>query len=661
MSATLPSYWERLSTTPLHELLRSGATGSLDWRTAIRAAELPEPIADTIHAVVRGTRLWRSERRAVAEELIAHFEDGLERRATADELVTSFGDPATAARLIRRAKRRGRPVIWQAWWWGSRVALVAAVAYVGLGAYLLTAAPTIDTDYLARLNSPLEATPEAERAWPVYERLLLELDDRLGPPSEDERRRDPHPAPLTRLWARYELDSYEKLAPDRRAKADAWLQANADWLNELRSAAARPVFGIGMLLPHDTSPTMSRALGWPLYENDQRAGPDEVDYWDGWVFRGMLPHQELRTLARLIEFDFQYAHSIGDSRRAADDLVAQWGLARHAEESPLVLGALIGAAIRSMAIETLEESLTGEAAEAWTDADLLRLAHTLAEPPRPLLHHLNGELLAMRDTIQRMYVAGGGVSLRGLRGFAREIDDDYSLFDMPDNAVALSTAKLLFAPVVWTWIASESETTAQVERLHRLAVQEAATPLWEQPISAEDAYFDLVHREPQHAVLGLFGHGYRHTIEHARRTTAKVDGALLGVALELFRRDNGEWPATLAELAPRWIPAVPVDPITGGSLGYTLVDGAPVVYSLGRDGDDDGGRLPAIMDDAANADRGHVTVQRYRIGPPLEADEWEKPQPHARDRRDWYDGDWVLWSLAPRRYMEAVRGEGVGE
>ena len=69
-------------------------------------AALPAPIADLIQHITRRTRLWPREKLDVTRELIAHFRDGVDAGHAPDELVRDFGEPADAARLIRRAKKR---------------------------------------------------------------------------------------------------------------------------------------------------------------------------------------------------------------------------------------------------------------------------------------------------------------------------------------------------------------------------------------------------------------------------------------------------------------------------------------------------------------------------------------------------------------------------
>src|SRR5688572_8554544 len=93
------SLWHRMRYTPLSDALRGRLSGRLDWRRRVAASALPQPLKDLILDVARRTRLWRIERAAVADELIAHFEDGISAGGTPEGLTDRFGDPRDAAKL----------------------------------------------------------------------------------------------------------------------------------------------------------------------------------------------------------------------------------------------------------------------------------------------------------------------------------------------------------------------------------------------------------------------------------------------------------------------------------------------------------------------------------------------------------------------------------
>ena len=177
-----PSWVVRLATTPLSDVLRGRLPGKYGARDEIAASGLPAPIAGMIFAVVNRTRLWRSEKIDTARELINHFSDGLASGRTAEQLADDFGSVTQAARLIRQAKLRQRPLYWQAWWYLSRTfllgLLLAIVGYGILAARFFMASPSISHNYWEEANA-VRRVPDEERAWPLYRKagLLISKDD----------------------------------------------------------------------------------------------------------------------------------------------------------------------------------------------------------------------------------------------------------------------------------------------------------------------------------------------------------------------------------------------------------------------------------------------------------------------------------------------------
>jgi len=64
----------------------------------------------------------------------------------------------------------------------------------------------------------------------------------------------------------------------------------------------------------------------------------------------------------------------------------------------------------------------------------------------------------------------------------------------------------------------------------------------------------------------------------------------LAFALAAYQRDQGHYPAKLAELCPKYLKDVPGDLFSGKPLIYRLVDQGYLLYSVGANGVDDGGR-----------------------------------------------------------------------
>ncbi len=109
------------------------------------------------------------------------------------------------------------------------------------------------------------------------------------------------------------------------------------------------------------------------------------------------------------------------------------------------------------------------------------------------------------------------------------------------------------------------------------------------------------------------------------------DALLAVLALERYWRQHAEWPAALEELVPSLLAEVPRDRFDGERLRYRIVDGAPILYSVGVDRDDDAGR--PFQGNPTNT---NIFLQWW------EAHLWAWSS-------KYYDGDWILWKRNPVR------------
>ena len=151
---------------------------------------IPLCASDFINLIIKNMRYRRKVRADVMAELAAHFEDELkdctndeEKEQKARQLITEFGDVKLLAVLMRRAKKRCRP-LW-------RIVVVRTFQTVGVLVVLfcfytiwfLTGKPTINIDYLAlfnQMNKP--QVQDEDNAWPHYEKaiaLFVEPDAEL--------------------------------------------------------------------------------------------------------------------------------------------------------------------------------------------------------------------------------------------------------------------------------------------------------------------------------------------------------------------------------------------------------------------------------------------------------------------------------------------------
>jgi hypothetical protein len=74
------------------------------------------------------------------------------------------------------------------------------------------------------------------------------------------------------------------------------------------------------------------------------------------------------------------------------------------------------------------------------------------------------------------------------------------------------------------------------------------------------------------------------------RTIAHLRTARVGLAIQRYRLAAGALPDTLADLVPAYFDDIPKDPFDGNELRYSKRDAGYVIYSVGEDLSDDGGK-----------------------------------------------------------------------
>ena len=100
----------------------------------------------------------------------------------------------------------------------------------------------------------------------------------------------------------------------------------------------------------------------------------------------------------------------------------------------------------------------------------------------------------------------------------------------------------------------------------------------------------------------MFAPAFARITELDLRTVAHLRAAQAAVAVERYRLATGVLPAALADLVPGYLDAVPTDPFDGKELRYRKLEVGFVVYSIGEDEIDNGGKEPADKRDRKDCD-----------------------------------------------------------
>lgn len=621
------SLFRRIRHTPLRDVLRLRLTGRLDYRARVAASGLPVEAQALILRVVRRTRLHKLERVGVADELIAHFADGLEAGTPVDQLLAAFGEERTAARLIRRAKLRNRPMAWQAFN-VARWCFAGLVVMYGLSAAVFFAGrPSPKVDYVARLNRVASAAGASERAWPLYARAIAQLAGAVNADGTVDR------STLKAYREARTRHDWTRLTDSRPGDSD-WSRAAAltathrESIDLLQQAAARPVFGFRVGRDGD-------AYDPDVFPN--ASPPPPGDPAGDTLFSIHLPYlQDIRVAGDWLALDAAVAGAERDADRWIKSVDALLNLAAHARQDRILITELVSIALTERALLEIERVLLASP-DLLTESALRRIAHQIGGASVAAdLVGFDGERMFFDDVVQRVYTDDG-------RGDGRITPAGLRLLEAlsrPQGGVA--NDKVLayaVAPAAVSFAASRRELTVRYDRLMALCNANLARPLRDADWQTFESELQSVTESPlqraRYLPLSVLFPSFARVQWTAERSLARREAVVVGIALELHRRHHGAYPERLELLAPAFLPAVPSDRIDGAPLRYRVIDGKPLLYSVGADRDDDSGRAYVSPRGDAEPNRPAAWAPRGHEAP-VDAD-WvlfPQPQPHREPRDD---------------------------
>jgi hypothetical protein len=104
--------------------------------------------------------------------------------------------------------------------------------------------------------------------------------------------------------------------------------------------------------------------------------------------------------------------------------------------------------------------------------------------------------------------------------------------------------------------------------------------------------------------LKQFSSGSYVTVEKYAHGQECVDLARVAIALERHRLAHGEYPESLAALAPQFMKNIPQDIIGGQPLKYHRNNDSFILYSIGWNEKDDGGTIALTSQSAVDWNNG---------------------------------------------------------
>ncbi|HWL93387.1 MAG TPA: hypothetical protein VNT79_07615 [Phycisphaerae bacterium] len=560
------------------------------WHKSGSASALPGALSDLIDRVIRRTRLWRSEKRDVRAELESHFREGLDELAmeglpldaSVRVLAESFGNPDLAATLIRRGKRRGRPMIWKLAFTATMALLGLMAAGGGYVAYLTLASPNPTVDYLKQLNESAEETTEEQRAWTLLQKSLLKLT--------------PVPQTLS-LLNPLEIRPQSPEWPSVRE----WVELNRPLLPEFHEAAHRPHYGFIYGGP-DTAVFMRRLAELQNDEAMLQKLADSPDPLVPKLISILLPHlAEMQKAAWFLVLDARDHVSSQNFFDAIASLDVCHRLGAKLFEGETLIEQLVGIKLMRMSCEELRQIVTwhGTILDNATKASIAS-GHVFTMPEREFVPHLDGERLSFHDAVQYLFTDDG-------QGNGRLIPSQFAKIRDFGTVAPAETSTL-------NSLNQDAEMVALAARhADRLETLEKYDELWDEMAR----YRELPLYDPQRrqtgvilqrfaddpetkvrfAVLDILIPNLMYADQVIREAAMENAATRSVVQIARFRADRGTWPQSWDALVPGYLTTAPIDVFTGDPLVFAIDKaGNPRVYSVGRNQKDDGGSLAPIPD-----------------------------------------------------------------
>jgi hypothetical protein len=279
--------------------------------------------------------------------------------------------------------------------------------------------------------------------------------------------------------------------------------------------------------------------------------------------------------------------------QALEDIKINYKLLFGAEHNPTLVGGLVATGMAAINNAALYDGL---AQHAWSDAQLVELEQMLER-----VNFLADYQFAMRSEAAES-VANIDYFNKRLHRF-----DRYGLFQMGmDSNVPLM---IRFAPP-WPdgwWDNNKSQMAAFI--LRKLSTVDPQSHLVFPKVN-----IDLEHQVEQaaakwnaNAPWNIWFTISAPPLDNAMRSFARgqvwIDEARIACALERYRLAHGVYPGSLDVLAPAYIDELPHDIMNGQPYHYRLrSDGTYLLYSVGWNQTDDGGKIVFMKGNPAQVD-----------------------------------------------------------
>jgi hypothetical protein len=510
--------------------------------------KLPVSASEFIQLVIRKMRYRREVRQDVQAELTAHFEDELkdcktdsEGEQKARQLITEFGDARLLAVLLRRAKKRCRPL------WKTTVvrtfqtAGIITICFIVYVVWFMSGKPVITTDYVAELNrinrpvtdETLNAAPLYHKAARVFEKVPKDISELLR-------------------------KQYDEFTPEEKQFVAKWLTDNQEILELVVAGTQRPYY-------------------WRTYVNRHKQKTSEM-------ISILLPHfNGFVNLARTLRWRARLRAEQGRYEDAFNDVKSCYRFGHHLKGEKFFMEQLTAFSVEKRATQTLRDILSEHKIDAATLATLQKDYEQMIADENFVLG-LEAEKMSLFDEIQRCFTAdgrgGGHLYIKRIREIAEPFD-----WSGADSWLVTNFVRVLFTHP------NKQQTLTSANKFYDYIQEVTLKTPARIRIEQIDIDQELQRLTSDNVLFSIFLPGFERIIEYSYQNKADVRATLSIIAILRYKQDTGVYPEHLEQLvADAYLKELPIDPYTDEPLVYRRTADNFILYSLGHNFKDDGGK-----------------------------------------------------------------------
>jgi hypothetical protein len=600
---------------------------------------LPANAVEFIKLVIKKMRYRRKVRREVLKELAGHFEDDFrdiktdeEKEKAAQKLIEEFGDAKLLGVLLKRAKKRCRPL------WRTVVArsfqtagvlILCLILYV---VWFLTGKPAVTVDYLAQWNKLVRpVADESLNAEPLYSqavqrltevsdeflalfskeyRLILEEKKKL----EEINPEDEKTVPMR--FRRRLGPSGISIGLELCDEIERFLsQENRTLLSEKKQELEEKVTQIMNTLvsePYNEITLTEKSLTENWINEHELAlklllmGTKKPYYWSEYETQSdthelmsiLFPNlADYRNLAKTLCWRAQLQAERSQYEQAINDLISCFRLGMHIRSgTKCLIEQLVGIAIQALSVDRIRQILN-EYHLSVKQLDLLQAEFEKVVSDEKFTISMETERLFAYDEIQRCFTEdrfGGGhlypARLRQLSNMDSS-EEDGTILDI------LYSMESLRGPlhVLFTH-PNKRETKEAADRMYDFITEFFRKTPAQLRAEGIDIEKEATAITKGNALLYMLSPALGRVSELLYRNKIDVEATMTIIALIRYKGDIGEYPESLDELVSKdYLKEVTIDPFSGKPIIYKRGDDDFILYGVGENFVDDGGEV--VRDD----------------------------------------------------------------